>query len=104
MTDRPALSDLTATYHNGAAEGDDTVILYTTTWCPFCSRLTRALDRTGTPYTRVDVEDNPTAGRWVESVNGGNRVVPTVHFADGSHATNPPASAVRQWLEGHRGE
>ena len=34
----------------------------------------------------------------VESVNGGDRVVPTVLYADGSTATNPGASKVQATL------
>ena len=30
--------------------------LYTTTWCPFCTRLKKLLDETGIGYTEVDVE------------------------------------------------
>lgn len=75
------------------------VTLYTTTWCPFCQRLVKALDRTQTPYTNIDVEKDEAAAEWVKSVNNGNRVVPTVKYSDGTHATNPPASEVRQKLE-----
>ncbi|MDO4685898.1 MAG: mycoredoxin [Corynebacterium sp.] len=75
------------------------VTLYTTTWCPFCQRLVKALDRTQTPYTNIDVEKDEAAAEWVKSVNNGNRVVPTVKYSDGTHATNPPGSEVRQKLE-----
>ena len=75
---------------------DAPVTLYTTTWCPFCQRLTADLD--ATPYERIDVEEHPEAGEWVKSVNDGNRVVPTVKYSDGSHATNPPADDVRAKL------
>lgn len=75
------------------------VTIYTTEWCPFCQRLIKALDRTETPYTRVDVEEDAEAAAWVESVNDGNRVVPTVKYSDGSYATNPAASEVRRKLE-----
>lgn len=37
---------------------------------------------------------NEDASAWVESVNNGNRVVPTVLYSDGTHATNPPADEV----------
>ncbi|MEJ6550868.1 mycoredoxin [Corynebacterium sp. USCH3] len=74
------------------------VTLYTTTWCPFCQRLTADLDATETPYERIDVEENPDAGEWVKSVNDGNRVVPTVKYSDGTYATNPPADDVRAKL------
>lgn len=75
------------------------VTIYTTEWCPFCQRLIKALNRTETPYTRVDVEEDAEAAAWVESVNDGNRVVPTVKYSDGSYATNPAASEVRRKLE-----
>lgn len=74
------------------------VTIYATDWCPFCRKLRERLDRTETPYDLVDVEADPEAAAWVESVNGGNRVVPTVRYSDGTHATNPEASAVRAKL------
>lgn len=72
------------------------VTLYTTTWCPFCSSLVENLDRSGTSYARIDVEEDADAAAWVESVNDGNRVVPTVMYADGTYSTNPPAGQVRR--------
>ena len=75
------------------------VTLYTTTWCPFCQKLVKNLDRTNTPYVNIDVEDDLEAAEWVKSVNDGNRVVPTVKYSDGSYATNPPASEVRAKVE-----
>lgn len=75
------------------------VTIYMTTWCPYCTNLIKRLDRTETPYTLVDVELDSEAATWVESVNDGNRVVPTVKYSDDTHATNPEASAVRRKLE-----
>ena len=80
------------------------VTIYATDWCPFCRKLRERLDRTETPYDLVDVEADPEAAAWVESVNGGNRVVPTVRYSDGTHATNPEASAVRAKLRELTGE
>ena len=74
------------------------VTIFAADWCPFCRKLRERLDRTETPYDLVDVEADPEAAAWVESVNGGNRVVPTVRYSDGTHATNPEASAVRAKL------
>ncbi len=75
------------------------VIIHVTDWCPYCKNLIKRLDRTETPYTLIDVDQDAEAAAWVESVNDGNRVVPTVKYSDGSHATNPEASAVRRKLE-----
>lgn len=73
--------------------------LYTTTWCPYCSRLKKLLDEKEIGYTEVDVEADAEAAAFVESVNDGNRVVPTALYSDGTTATNPPASQVRKKLE-----
>lgn len=79
-------------------ETNEHVTIFATEWCPFCAKLRKNLDRTDTPYDLVDVEGkgNEEAAAWVESVNDGNRVVPTVLYSDGTHATNPAASAVRE--------
>ena len=68
--------------------------MYTTTWCGYCSRLKTALQAEGIAWTEVDIEADPTAAEFVGSVNGGNHVVPTVKFADGSTLTNPSAKQV----------
>ena len=68
--------------------------MYSTTWCPFCKRLTSDLQKAGIDYTTVDVDDDPEAGELVKSLNGGNRVVPTLVFADGSSMTNPSITEV----------
>ena len=78
--------------------------IYMTDWCPYCAKLLKALDRTETPYTAVNVEEDESAAQFVESVNDGNRVVPTVHYSDGSTQTNPSASAVRQKPRELKGE
>lgn len=75
-----------------------TAVLYVTAWCPYCHRLRRDLDAADLPYALVDVEQDDAAARYVESVNGGNRVVPTVLFPDGGTLTNPPAEAVQARL------
>ncbi|RNE48629.1 mycoredoxin [Corynebacterium alimapuense] len=75
------------------------VTIFSTDWCPYCRNLIKRLDRTETPYAMINVDHDAEAAAWVESVNNGNRVVPTVAYSDGTHATNPEASAVRRKLE-----
>jgi mycoredoxin len=72
--------------------------MYTTSWCGFCSRLKMALKSEGIRWTEVDIEADPAAAEFVGSVNGGNHVVPTVKFADGSTLTNPSAREVKAKL------
>jgi mycoredoxin len=72
--------------------------VYTTSWCGYCRRLMTALKSNGITYDTVDIEHDPAAAQFVSSVNGGNRTVPTVKFADGSTLTNPSAAQVKAKL------
>jgi mycoredoxin len=74
------------------------VTVYTTSWCGYCHRLMTVLKSNGIPYQAVDIEHDPAAAEFVSSVNGGNRTVPTVKFADGSTLTNPSAAEVKAKL------
>jgi mycoredoxin len=70
------------------------VTMYSTTWCGYCRRLKLQLDEAGIAYNEVDIERDPEAAAYVESVNGGNQTVPTVRFADGTALTNPAFATV----------
>jgi mycoredoxin len=72
--------------------------VYSTSWCGYCHRLKTALRSDGISYDEVDIEQDPAAAEFVGSVNGGNRTVPTVKFADGSTLTNPSAAQVKAKL------
>jgi mycoredoxin len=74
------------------------ITVYTTSWCGFCHRLMTVLKSNGISYDAIDIEDDPAAAEFVGSVNGGNRTVPTVKFADGSTLTNPSAAEVKAKL------
>lgn len=74
------------------------VTMYTTGWCGYCVRLKDGLERAGITYDEVDIERAPDAAELVMRVNGGNRTVPTVVFADGSALTNPTVRQVADKL------
>jgi mycoredoxin len=76
----------------------ETLTMYTTNWCGYCVRLKRLLDREGIPYREVNVELDEEAAGYVMSVNGGNRTVPTVTFADGAALTNPSLDEIKRNL------
>ena len=74
------------------------VTMYTTTWCGYCVRLKKLMQREGITYSEVDIEQDPMAADVVMQANGGNRTVPTLVFADGSALTNPSIDEVRAQL------
>ncbi|WP_327089606.1 mycoredoxin [Nonomuraea sp. NBC_01738] len=76
--------------------------VYTTTWCGPCKRLKSQLTREGISYREVDIEANPEAASFVESVNNGNQVVPTVVIETPKGRvvrTNPSAIEVKRLLQ-----
>ena len=72
--------------------------MYTTNWCGYCSRLKAGLGREGIDYAEVNIELTDGAAELVMGVNGGNRTVPTVVFADGTTLTNPSLAEVKAQL------
>ncbi len=82
-----------------AKEGDgmtQPLTMYTTPWCGYCRRLKNQLAREGIEMTEVDIERDPAAAEYVQTVNGGFQTVPTLLFSDGSTLTNPSAREVKQ--------
>ena len=75
------------------------VTMYTTTWCGYCFRLKKLMQREGIAFAEVDIEADESAADIVMSANGGNRTVPTLVFADGTALTNPSLEQVKSQLE-----
>ena len=74
------------------------VTMYTTTWCGYCVRLKKLMQREGIDYAEVDIEVDDSAADVVMAANGGNRTVPTLVFADGVALTNPSLDQVKAQL------
>ena len=70
--------------------------MYTTVWCGYCQRLKAQLGREGITFEEIDIEHDPEAAAFVESVNGGNQTVPTLVFPDGTAMTNPSIMQVKE--------
>jgi mycoredoxin len=73
-------------------------VMFSTEWCGYCKRLKNQLGEIGITFREINVEEEPDSAEFVEQVNGGNRVVPTLLFSDGTALTNPSAIAVREKL------
>ena len=73
-------------------------VMFSTDWCGYCKRLKGQLGEVGITFREINVEENPDSASFVEAVNGGNRVVPTLLFSDGTALTNPSVIAVKEKL------
>jgi mycoredoxin len=76
----------------------DALTMYTTSWCGYCARLKRLMDREGIGYREVNIELDEAAAKFVEGANGGNQTVPTLAFPDGTALTNPTIAEVKAQL------
>ena len=63
---------------------DGEIIVYGTTWCPDCKRAKQFFAEQRITYTWVDIEHDLRAMEYVEQINQGKRIIPTIVFPDGS--------------------
>ena len=71
-------------------------VMFSTTWCGYCKRLKSQLAESEITFREVNIEEESQFASFVELVNAGNQVVPTLLFSDGTSLTNPSAIAVRE--------
>jgi glutaredoxin 3 len=60
------------------------VELYTTMFCPYCSRARALLERKGTVYTEIDIIEEPARRDEMIRRAGGRTSVPQI-FINGEH-------------------
>lgn len=63
--------------------------IYATSWCGASRRARNLFIDNHIEYEWIDIEENPEAAKFVESVNRGYRSVPTIVFPDGTILTEP---------------
>ncbi len=65
------------------------LVVYGTHWCPDCKRSKKFLGEQLVRYQWVDIEQDNKARQWVEKLNRGKRIIPTIVFPDGSFLVEP---------------
>lgn len=74
------------------------IIVYGTNWCYDSRRARKIFDENKIPYTWINIDEDPDGRKYVESVNHGNRSVPTIVFPDGSILVEPSNSELMSRL------
>jgi len=59
------------------------IVIYTTSWCPYCIRAKRLLDSKRWKYEEIDVDGDDEKRAWLRKVTG-MRTVPQVFIGDES--------------------
>jgi thioredoxin reductase (NADPH) len=67
-------------------------------WCPDCRQAKQFLNEQRIPYEWTDVDQNPEGMRYVEEVNKGKHIIPTILFPDGSILVEPSNAELAQKL------
>ncbi|TKJ29965.1 MAG: NrdH-redoxin [Chloroflexi bacterium B3_Chlor] len=65
------------------------ITVYGANWCPDCRLANKFLGEQQIEHKWVDIERDPQAVAYVERVNNGKRMVPTIVFGDGSILVEP---------------
>jgi thioredoxin reductase (NADPH) len=80
------------------AKEHEAIVVYGTTWCPDCKRAKQFLGEQRIHYHWVDIEQEPHAMAYVQEVNQGKRIVPTIVFPDGSILVEPSNAELAEKL------
>src|SRR3989304_2064384 len=91
MTDSTPTSNLQLPTSN-------TIVVYSTVWCPDCKRAKRFFGEQRVPYVNVDIEQDAEAMAFVEKLNNGMRIIPTIVFPDGSILVEPSNAELAEKL------
>ena len=72
--------------------------VYGATWCSDCKQAKKFLGEQRVHYNWIDVEQNAEGLAFVEKVNHGKRIIPTIVFDDGSWLSEPSNAELAQKL------
>ncbi len=76
----------------------DQIVVYSTVWCPDCKRAKKFFGEQRVPYVNIDIEQDAEAMAFVERVNNGKRIIPTIVFPDGSMLVEPSNAQLAERL------
>lgn len=76
----------------------DSIVVYGTTWCPDCKRSKQFLGDQRVQYHWVDIELDSESMAYVEEINNGKRMVPTIVFPNGEVLIEPSNAELAEKL------
>lgn len=74
------------------------IVVYSTAWCPDCKRAKKFFGEHRVQYSNVDIEEDPKLVEFVEKLNNGMRVIPTIVFPDGQVLAEPSNAQLAEKL------
>jgi glutaredoxin 3 len=58
------------------------VVMYSTTWCPYCERARALLQRKSVAYREIKLDEDPAERDTMLALSGGRRTVPQIFIGD----------------------
>ena len=74
------------------------ITVYSTVWCPDCKRAKQFFGEQRVAYSNVDIEQDKKAMAFVEKINDGMRIIPTIIFPDGEILVEPTNAQLAEKL------
>ncbi len=68
---------------------ESTLRVYGAPWCPDCRRAKQFLGEQRLPFEWIDIDQDEEARKYVQRVNDGKQMIPTIVFEDGSFLVEP---------------
>ena len=68
---------------------DANIQVYGAPWCPDCRRAKQFFGEQRVHYEWIDVDRDPQGLKYVQEVNNGKQIIPTIVFEDGSILVEP---------------
>jgi thioredoxin reductase (NADPH) len=68
---------------------DDLIKVYGASWCGDCRRAKKFLGDQRVSYEWFDIEQDPSLIPFIQGLNDGKNIIPTIVFPDGSHLSEP---------------
>lgn len=74
------------------------ISVYGTSWCPDCKRAKKFFAENRIQYENIDIDELAEGVSFVESINNGMRIIPTIIFPDGGILVEPSNSQLAEKL------
>jgi len=82
----------------GNVSNNNEIVIYSTRWCPDYKRSKQFFGDPRILYINVGIEENIAGMAYVEEVNQGKRIIPTIVFPDGSMLIEPSNAGLARKL------
>jgi len=75
------------------------IVMYGAMWCPDTLRAMAFFNQRKIEFEFKDIENNPENTNFVEEINHGMRIIPTIIFPNGTILTEPSNTELEKTIQ-----